>query len=169
MVRRKFDFGKIDAYGRGRKANRVTVEVELRANRDGFPVFSASGDVWNTKDTDIIMGGQMLDDVKHVPKNDPLFQEIKRLWKKHHLNDVHAGTKRQEDALIKAGITGRNYTYERAIAYLKNKGLYEVVLTPTEKRYNPRYAGKPYRYGSGWLYRPIPKTDLAKINRILKG
>ena len=70
--------------------------------------------------------------------------------------------------LEKAGIKGSAYSYDRAVEYLKRKGLYEVRLTPTEAKYNPRYAGKPYRYGHGWLYRPIPASDMAKIKKIME-
>lgn len=162
-MRRTFEFGKIDATGRGRKAHLVEVKVELRENKNGFPVFSASGNVWNHMHTDIIIGGQCLDSIKRVPMNNALFQEIKALWMKYHLNDMHAGTKAQEAALRQARIK----EYSAACEYLKKKGLYEVRLTPTEAKYNPQYAGKPYRYGHGWLYYPIPATDLAKIRRIM--
>lgn len=167
MVRRTFKFGKISAYKNGRKENEVELEVELRSNRNGFPVFSVSGDVWNRIHTDIVMGGQCLDDISRVPVNNALFQEIKGLWKKYHLNDLHAGTKAQTLALKKAGLYGAS-NYSQAVEFLKRKGLYEVNLTPTEKKYNPRYADKPYKYGQGWLYYPIPAADLAKIRRILE-
>lgn len=168
MVSRTISFGKIDARGSGRKANLVEVTVSLKMNRNGFPEFSASGDVWNTRMTDIIMGGQCLDHIRSVPINNTLFQEIKQLWKKYHLNGMNAGTKAQEEALKKVGL-GAAADYYKACEYLKSKGLYEVKLTATEAKYNPQYAGKPYRYGSGWLYRPIPAADLAKIRRIVTG
>lgn len=162
-MRRKFEFGKIDATGRGRKAHLVEIEVELRENKNGFPVFSASGIIWNHMHSDGLMAGQLLDEIKKVPVNNALYQEIKALWRKYHLNDMHAGTKAQEAALRQARIKG----YSAACEYLKKKGLYEVRLTPTEAKYNPQYAGKPYRYGHGWIYYPIPATDLAKIRRIM--
>lgn len=168
MVSRTFEFGKIsyDCPG-GRRINLVTVEVNFSKNIDGFPVFSASIAIWNGSHTDWVAGGQMFDEIKHVPENDALFQEIKKLWKQYHLNEMHAGTKAQTLALEKVGLTGAN-NYDKAVGYLKRKGLYEVRLTPTEAKYNPRYAGKPYRYGQGWLYSPIPAKDLAKIKAIMK-
>lgn len=169
MTTKKFNFGKINYYNpSGRRINLVTVEMELRRNADGFPVFSACIDIWNGNHTDIVAGGQMLDEIKHVPENDALFQEIKKLWKQYHLNDMNAGTKAQEAMLEKAGIKGRAYSYDRAVEYLKRKGLYEVRLTPTEAKYNPRYAGKPYKYGHGWIYYPIPAKDMAKIKKIME-
>lgn len=169
ITARKFNFGKINYYNpSGRRINLVTVEMELRRNTDGFPVFSASVDIWNGNHTDYVACGQMLNEIKHVPENDALFQEIKKLWVQYHLNDMHAGTKAQEAMLEKAGIKGNAYSYDKAVECLKRKGLYEVRLTPTEAKYNPRYAGKPYKYGHGWLYRPIPAKDMAKINRIME-
>lgn len=102
MVRKVIEFGKIDYYGTGRKANLVTVEMELREARARYgaigekkspellegskeSLFSVSANVWNHIQSDIIIGGQCLDQIKHVPVNDALFQEIKRLWKKYHL------------------------------------------------------------------------------------
>lgn len=102
MVRKVIEFGKIDYYGTGRKANLVTVTMELEEVRfrrgaiggEWSPMllkgskgiqFSVSADVWNHIRSDIFMGGQCLDEIGHVPVNDALFQEIKRLWKKYHL------------------------------------------------------------------------------------
>lgn len=114
-----------------------------------------------------------MDSIKRVPVNNALFQEIKDLWHKYHLNGAHAGTVAQEDALKVArskGLLGpRGYDYDKSVEYLKKVGLYEVNLTPTEKKYNPKYAKQPYKYGHGWLYRPIPANDLARINRIMTG
>ena len=39
---------------------------------------------------------------------------------------------------------------------LRLLGLYEV-----------EHEGKPYKYGHGWLYRPIPAADLARIWNLL--
>lgn len=167
MVRKTFDFGKIDYYNRGRKINLLEVEVEL-INRHGFPEFVASVGIWNGNHTHIVACGQMFDEIKRVPINNALFQEIKRLWKTYHLNGMHAGTKLQELALTNANIKGDASNYEKAVEYLKRIGLYEVELTPTEAKYNPTYAGRPYKYGHGWLYRPIPANDVAKIKTILK-
>lgn len=168
MVRKTFDFGKINYHNpSGKKINRVTVEVELQINCDGFPVFSAGIGIWNSRGTDWVAGGQMFDEIRHVPENDALFQEIKKLWKQYQHHAWHAGTKAQESALEQAGLRTAS-KYEEAVEYLKRKGLYEVRLTPTEAKYNPEYAGKPYKYGHDWLYRPILAKDLAKIKAIVK-
>lgn len=167
-MKRTIEFGKIDYNNVGRKVNLVTVEMSLKNSTDGFPAFSASVFIWNARHTDILAGGQMLDQIVRVPENNELFQEIKKLWKAYHLNDMHAGTRAQESALTKAKLMNKkHWNYQEQVDYLKRKGLYEVELTPIEKKYNPRYASKPYKYGSGWLYRPIPTKDLSKIKRII--
>ena len=60
-MKRTFNFGKI-AYNGGRKINAVELEVELRKDEKGRDEFVASCDVWNAHHTDIICGGQCLDD-----------------------------------------------------------------------------------------------------------
>ena len=74
-MKKTFNFGKIAAYG-NRKINLVTVEVEL-SEKDGHKVFTASGDVWNSKHTDIIRGGQCLDYIVETSiGHNPTFRKI---------------------------------------------------------------------------------------------
>ena len=89
-----FDFGKVDFYNRGRKINRITVEARLYQRNLGL-VFSACGNIWNGRDTDIIMFGQCLDTISKYVKS-PVFNKLYDLWKKYHNNDMHFGTEEQE-------------------------------------------------------------------------
>ena len=166
IARRTIAFGKIACYGK-RKENLVEIEMELRENSDGHPVFTACGNVWNRTHTDILMGGQCLDEIGHVPVNDGLFQEIVGLWQRYHLNDLNAGTQAQTAEIERAGLNWRA-DYAGVSEHLKKAGLFEAELTEEEKRWNPRYADRPYRYGSGWLYHPIPEGDLARIREIIE-
>ena len=153
-LRKTFNFGKIAFYGR-RKINEVTVDVRLEDKGKG-PVFSACADVWNARRTDIVMGGQCLDELskyKYLGGNE-LFRRICRLWKKHHLNDMHAGTPEQEKWLAEHR-TWRG-DYEKDCECLEKAGLLTVDLD-----------GEPYKYGTAWLYRPIPEEDLAEIKELL--
>ncbi len=154
---KSFVFGKIDFDGIGRKINSVEIEVGLQEYSDGSYSFTASVNVWNHTHTDIVAGGQMLDAVElsQIEARSSLFATIKELWRKYHLNDIHAGTPEQEEALEKANLLSGN-DFDKVCEFLKNIGLYEV-----------EYEGKPYRYGSGWLHFPIPKKDLEKIHLIL--
>ena len=88
-----FKFGKIDFNGTGRKINDVTVETELK-NTDNGPEFTASGNVWNSAHTDIVMGGQCLDDLAKYIHN-PMFKKILRFWKLYHLNGMHPDCEHQ--------------------------------------------------------------------------
>ena len=146
-MERKFNFGKIDYYGRGRKINSVEVEVEL--SDDG--VFTASANIWNSKHTDCVMGGQCLDVVAKYIKSDK-FKKIYRLWEQYHLNDMHAGTEKQEAALLEAGLTGFAADYRECCDYLESINL---------------LVDNGYKFGTGWLKREIPAEDVAEIKKLL--
>ena len=88
-MRKTFNFGKYAVANSNRKANEITVKVELRETEKGLE-FSASGSVWNSKHTDIIMGGQCLDDLVPYLKNNKTFKTILDLWHKYHLNGTKA-------------------------------------------------------------------------------
>ena len=113
-MKRTFNFGKIDYYGRGRKIN--LVEVEVRLSDDG--VFTASATIWNSKHTDCVCGGQCLDEVAKYVKSDK-FKKIYRLWKQYHLNDMHAGTEKQEEVLKAAGLNSFANDYSKCCDYLE--------------------------------------------------
>ena len=87
-MKKVFEFGKIDFEGRGRKCNAVTVEMEYREEGDKKR-FSVSANVWNAFHSDIVAGGQCLDEIAPFYRNSPTFKEIYRLWKLYHLNDMH--------------------------------------------------------------------------------
>lgn len=76
------------------------------------------------------------------PRTD-LQQKLVDYWDLLHLNDMHAGTPEQELALKYC--TSKDY--KERCEYLKSIGLYEV-----------EWEGKPYRYGTGWLTYPLPKS-----------
>ena len=149
-MEKTFDFGKIDYYGKGRKINRVTVKVCLE-EKGVKDVFTASGMILNSKETDCICGGQCLDEIAKYVK-DPVFLEIYDLWKKYHLNDMHAGTPKQEAALAAHFPKGKYIDYMDKVKYLESIGLYE---------------DDGYRYGSSWLYERIPDDALNRIKKLI--
>jgi len=158
-MKKTFDFGKIALRG-GRRINRVTVDVELREDVcENGPEFSVRASVWNTRGTDITMGGQCLEELQKYLYRDETFRKILRLWKANHLNTMHAGTFEQEKAVAEHfAKTGKRYDYAEACEALKKRGLYEV----------PDAAGGTYKYGHAWLYWPISESDLAEIRELLK-
>ena len=87
--KRTLRFGKIDYSGNGRNAYPVEIEMELRKSNDGEIEFSASGGVWNTRETDYVCCGQMIGDpdiVSQIRVNRKLYLEILDLWTKYHCN-----------------------------------------------------------------------------------
>ena len=156
-MKRTFKFGKI-AYNGGRKINAVEVVVELRKDKNGRDEFAASCDVWNARHTDIICGGQCLDDaiiMKARKDNNRLYNKIVDLWKRNHLNTMHAGTPEQE-ACLKKVFGDRYRSYEEECKVLEENNLLVVNLE-----------GKAYKYGTKWLYREISDEDMVWINKIL--
>lgn len=87
-MKRKINFGTIDFYNNN-GYNEVEINLELKENEKGQLVFSASGSVWNARHTNIICGGQCLDDLLPYFKNNKLFNKIYYLWQNYHLNDMH--------------------------------------------------------------------------------
>lgn len=86
---RIFSFGKI-AYNGKRKINEVTLEIELR-DWNGYPEFTACADVWNNIHTDIVAGGQMLDDLYNEFarfRGSILYKTIMQLWEKYHCKNI---------------------------------------------------------------------------------
>lgn len=105
--KKTFNFDKVDYRGTGRRVNAASIEVEYRLGvkyQNGEAVlyweYSACGNVWNIKHTDIISGGQNLDSMAKFAaiRNDKDFSEAFSLWKLYHLNGMTAGSPAQEAA-----------------------------------------------------------------------
>lgn len=146
-----FKFNKIAFYGT-RRINTPEVTMELRDTAKG-PELSICGSVWNSKHTDIVMGGQCLDELAQFDSLfcDPLFKKLYKLWKAYHLNGMHAGSRSQRDALIAE--FGTVPGYDKACEYLKSIDLYKDE--------------NDYVYGSSWLYEAIPDEDMNEIKALL--
>lgn len=169
------NLGKIDANDTGRKINKAELEVRLEMRTHGdmiVPVFTVCGSVWNSRNTDIIMGGQCLDSMLPTCQKNPLFMKIYRWWKLYHLNDMNAGTPAQE-RIIKDHfkITETDYDYYEAVQVLTDVGMYTVPVKPTDwwrtGKKEPKDGVYEYRYGSGWWYNDIPDADLKEIEEFI--
>ena len=159
-MKKTISFGKF-AITSARRINAVDVMLDLRENEQGKPVFSASACAWNGRHTDWSMGGQCLDTIAERCKtlrHNPLYSEILGLWQRNHLNDMHAGTPAQEQAIkewyASTGKVNGYYTYDETCEHLKSVGLYD---------------DNGYKYGTGWLYREISDDDLKRIREIING
>ena len=188
-MKRTFKLGKIATYGT-RKINAVEITVELR-NRGGEPTFtigenkeriptgkttpayvelSICGDVWNAHHTDIIMGGQCLDSIteyadQFTPECREIFWTLHSLWKKYHLNSMHAGTPEQEAFIAGLKAMGFKYDYTQVCAMLKDADLYEVEFTG--KTVGRMYDHEPYKYGHGWVVEDLPGDVLLKVEHLI--
>ena len=153
---------------------RVKIKMTLEDYEQGRPVFSARGALYAKYQKDCYSCGQCLDriEVMQLANKSPLLAEILRLHSLYHLNDMHAGTQEQEAFLkgctdemrVKAfeklsedeRLTACYDSYAINCLLLEQAGLYEV-----------QFNGKPYQYGHGWIYQPMPEQDLQSIKNIL--
>lgn len=189
-MKHTFELGKIAYNGRARKTNMVEITVELQ-NCGGEPTFtigkngeriptgkttpeyvelSICGDIWNNTHTDILCGGQCLDTIaifrkQLSPANRDLFDLLHDLWKKYHLNGMHAGTPEQEAAIHEWEAAGNRYDYKAACKMLKERGLYEVKFTG--KTVGRMYHHEPYKYGHGWVVNDLPGDVLLKVEHLI--
>ena len=140
--------GKIAYFGK-RKINPVELTIALEDGKAG-PVFTASATVWNQSKTDCVLAGQCLDRLVPHFIGDDTFMKVYRFWKAYHLNDMKAGTPKQE-AAVKEYLKDHAYDYGEVCDYLESVGLLE---------------DDGYRYGTAWLYAPIPESDLEEIKKL---
>jgi hypothetical protein len=122
-MKRVISYGKHDATGNGRKQNEVTLNVCVDANHyqsrergrytDGEH-FSVFGDVWNTKHTDIIQGGQCVDYIVEHFAKDNTAHNIRALWEVFHLYDMKDIPERFRRAIVDFVVDATNeLTFDR--------------------------------------------------------
>ena len=106
-----------------------------------------------------IAGGQTHELLKDLIDNNRIervdeAKELYRLWMEYHCNSLNAGT-RQQMKVLKEKFGKEFPSYSEQCEYLKSQGLYEVM-----------HEGKPYVYGSAWLYFEIPSEDFEIIKSL---
>lgn len=164
-MKTKIKFGKVAYINKRIATNDLNVEIRLEQKEcinyetmqpETMWVFAASGELWNGRSgthRDIVMGGQCLDSlVKLMPKN-PLLKEIHDIWAKYHLNDITAGTIKQDTAIKSFIENGWKYEYEEACKMLETIDL---------------YIDNGYKYGTKWLCKPIPQNIVDRIKEIFE-
>lgn len=134
------------------KNSEYTAKVEVELTNDN--VFTASGYIYNGRvcDRNMMCGGQCIEELKELFNGNTTVDIIYQMWKKHHLNNMHPGTEKQEEALTNGGYTAWANNYTECCDYLKSIGLYE---------------DNGYKFGCGWLKREIPEKDLEIIRGLL--
>lgn len=225
-LKRQFYFGKIDYRKNGKKTNRVSVDIAYKENAKGEREFTASGGIWNSRNTGILTGGQCLNTIAEYI-TDPVFLEILRLWKLYHLNGMHPECVHQaadgwrerasekltlytftlttetireqnsiKNAVIRAAVDGEalrlskekrlilslNYSYKHHTEKLPASIVKFYKLEKTDvnlagwlsETEHPRgILCKPcpvcgYKYGTSWIYHPIPDSDEKAILKLFK-
>jgi hypothetical protein len=149
IYKKTLDFGKVAYYGT-RKINLVTVDVELRDTDKGIEL-SICGNVWNALHTDIVSGGQNIDELRKVLPRNKQMQQIRSVWKQYHLNGMNAGTVKQDAVLadheyIADKWGGDHYNWAKMVLLTHN--LLE---------------DDGYTYGTSWLYRELPPKVIATV------
>lgn len=88
--------GAVEAFGYKRRLS-AELKVSYKPRKDGKMVFSASATVWKPGRQSFVMAGQCLDELKPLiqPAYQDIFNEVYDLWKKYHLNDLHAECEHQ--------------------------------------------------------------------------
>jgi hypothetical protein len=147
----KYVIGKCNYENKG-LVNLAEVEWKLDGGN-----FSASGGIWNTSSgsrRDYVTCGQILKELLSLFPEDQLLQRIVGVWEKWHLNDLKAGSPRQEEFLSTKNAPKGDH-YEWAIQELTDAG-----LNPDSEYL---YQDSPYKYGSAWLKAELPSSVIAEI------
>lgn len=173
VVSKEFDLGKIAYSNPNRKANPVEIDVELRHVVQEFDYYELgiSATIWNCRHTDCVVAGQCLDEILEyardlTPAKVALFYVLYSLWKRWHLNDLHAGTPIQEAAIKAWKACGNKYSYVDACDFLKEIDLYEVPFIG--KTIGKMYNGELYKYGHGWVIEDLPDDVVQTIIELCK-
>jgi hypothetical protein len=114
-------------------------EVEIKLNEKGH--FRMTGHSPDSL-------GQCQDSINPANKEQKRLVEI---WNKWHLNDMKAGTDKQEEALKGLKVKKGEQHYDAAVVFLKKKHL---------------YMDNGYRYGSSWKTKMLPKDLPEEIRSI---
>ena len=143
---------KIDYKRIGKKINMVDISIELR-DKKGHKALSICGSIWNIRHSDTICCGQCLDEINKYFKYNKTFKKIYRLWKLYHLNDMHAGTVKQETFLNENGIENWANNYKEVCKILEENGLlYDNGI----------------KFGATWQCWEIPENDLQEIKNLIE-
>ena len=83
-----------------------------------------------------------------------LLKNIIKIWKEYHLNTMQAGTKKQQDLLIKNHLTSFASNYSECCNFLEQKKL---------------LIDRGYKFGSGWLCKKMPLKVINFVKGVING
>lgn len=97
MYRKTIELGTMPGDGWGYRSRLpVEIEVEIRDTEKG-PELSICGDIWRPNRSDIVSGGQNLEEIGQAFPRDAKVQRIVEVWRRWHLNTMRAGCEHQRD------------------------------------------------------------------------
>jgi hypothetical protein len=164
--------------GRDRIGRKIDFEFEI-TTRNGYPEFTMSGMYWNKPHTDIIEGGQCCEDLLKnvctwVTSRQKAMHMIS-IWKKWHLNGMHAGCKHQRDLgwenkkLSDGSCASHKYPLEALTGHFKQGAWIRPSKWVTADQCDKDgILCKPcpvcgYEYGSKWIREDLPKEIIDDI------
>lgn len=169
------DLGKVDYNGTGRHNNRVTLDVELEwtccpFDEDGHPFkytidlesalewhnLSICGNVWNSRGTDILCGGQCYETISELFPDNEFVQEVVAVWARWHLNDLKAGTRRQAQLLD--DFEAANPDWRSQIPSIAQYEFQCYILEQASLLID-----NGYKYGSAWLVELLPQEVIDQV------
>ena len=118
-----------------RRENEAELYITLYDKGENKVEFACSGAIWNRLHTDCLCCGQCVDTVASFFPHNKKVQRIKDIWRRYHLNDLHAGCIHQ-----------RKFENE---PYELHRGDHCDICN--------------YTYGTGWCYEEIPHEILEEI------
>lgn len=164
-MKKTINLGKVDYNGTGRRINAVDIEVELEGDR-----LSIMGSIWNGPHTDIVSGGQNLEEIGRMFPANAKVQRIVEVWRRWHLNDMRAGCEHQRaegwdkrpiDPSKPLNTYGTHFPGQTSSSW--------NMLTWVRRDEHPEgLLSYPcpvcgYRFGSAWLKEDLPADVLAEV------
>lgn len=167
MARKEIKIGRVrgEEYGYKRPLL-VTLEItlkqleglyrdtELYLVKDPYAL-RIVGNIWNPAKTDVVVGGQINDEIEQALKNNQFavlyipkyrLERLLKIWKDYHLNDTMPGTERQMKIV-------KGIPYFEAVTILESHNL---------------LVDRGYEYGTEWLVRRIPDDVIEFIKEIVE-
>jgi hypothetical protein len=182
----ELSLGKIDYENSGKKNCAVTLLITIKTKPattapyldvDLKPIteiteLSITGTVRKPDRSDAYTCGQICDTVQEYFGKSRTIRRICEIWQRYHLNGMRAGTRVQMEALAGLKFTTGEF-YKLRCEVLAEKHLLDVPI-PEESRENFRYMvgadgelPTTYRFGSAWLYEPIPPEVLDELRQLI--
>ena len=134
-MKKVISFGKRAVNNPRIRNNEITIEINLKETDKGLE-FTASGNVWNSKHTDIIMGGQCIDDLGQYLKYNKTYKEILNLWQKYHLNGMRPWCQHEheENPSEKIKVYKLRYNEEgERLSKIRDLGIFKQYIEVTEE------------------------------------